>query len=40
MEISFHIPDAVSPAQVGFNNDKRALGLAVHTIELKEAWMS
>jgi len=36
MEITFHTPDAVSPAQVGFNNDKRVLGLAVHTIELTE----
>lgn len=36
MEITFHIPDAVSPAHVGFNDDKRVLGLAVHTIELTE----
>ena len=36
MEIIFHTPDAVSPAQVGFNNDERVLGLAVHTIELTE----
>ena len=34
MEISFYMPDAVSPAQVRFNNDKRVLGLAVQTIEL------
>jgi len=36
MEIVFHTPDAVSPAQVGFNNDERVLGLAVQTIELSE----
>ena len=36
MGISFHTPDAISPAQVGFNNDKRVLGLAVHAIELTE----
>ncbi|MEF9438631.1 MAG: hypothetical protein L0922_07850 [Candidatus Mariimomonas ferrooxydans] len=36
IEISFHIPDAVSPAQLGFNNDKRVLGLAIRTIELTE----
>jgi len=36
MEITFHLPEAVSPAQVGFNNDKRVLGLAVRAIELTE----
>ena len=36
MEIIFHTPDAVSPAQAGLNNDERVLGLAVHTIELTE----
>jgi len=36
IEITLHTPDAVSPVQVGFNNDKRVLGLAVYTIELME----
>lgn len=36
MEISFHTPDAISPNQVGFNEDNRVLGLAVYTIELTE----
>lgn len=34
MKIGFHIPDAISPAQAGFNNDKRVLGLAVYSVEL------
>ena len=36
MEITFHTSDAVSPAQVGFNNDEHVLGLAVQTIEVTE----
>ena len=36
MEITFHTSDAVSPAQVGCNNDEHVLGLAVQTIEVTE----
>jgi len=36
MEITFDMPDAISPSLAGFNDDKRVLGLAVQSIELKE----
>jgi len=34
MEITFDMPDAISPSLAGFNEDKRVLGLAVQSIEL------
>ncbi|HLP62686.1 MAG TPA: hypothetical protein VK186_27850, partial [Candidatus Deferrimicrobium sp.] len=33
-EIEFLLPDAVSPAEVGFNNDERILGIHVKSVEL------
>ena len=37
MDVTFQMTEAVSPVQmIGFNGDKRVLGLAVHTIELRE----
>ncbi|MFO7600907.1 MAG: SPASM domain-containing protein, partial [Candidatus Desulfacyla sp.] len=37
MEMTFLMADAVSPFAVGFNDDKRVLGLAVQSIELTES---
>ncbi len=34
MEMTFLMADVVSPFDVGFNDDKRVLGLAVQSIEL------
>jgi hypothetical protein len=36
LEITFELPDAVSPVEVGYNKDRRVLGLAFRTIELTD----
>ena len=40
INITFRIPAAVSPRQVGLNNDERILGIAVQSIELMESTCS